>query len=222
MFPTDSRDPATETSASVLDVLGLRVAVSAKDRETTLVNGISFGLRKGEVLGIRGECCFCKTMLARSILQILPPGVRAVGGEVRFHGRDLLRLPEAEMRRIRGRHISYVFQDSMAALSPLLSIGYQLREAIRVHGGHQTKSVDTLLDEVGIIDPARRQHDYPHQFSGGMCQGAMIAIALANNPTVLLADEPTSALDVTVQLQILDLLSAITRQRGMSTLLITH
>jgi peptide/nickel transport system ATP-binding protein len=207
--------------ASVLTVRGLRVEFATLQGLVVAPNGVDFDIAPGEILGIVGESGSGKSTTARSIIQLVPkPGV-IVDGEIWFQGRNLVGLAEEQMNRIRGRDIGYVFQDSRAALNPLLTVGDQIRESLRV-GSTPGSDVVALLDEVGIPDAGRRQHDYPHQFSGGMCQRVMIAMAVANRPALLIADEPTSALDVTTQAQILELLRALTRTRAMAMILISH
>jgi peptide/nickel transport system ATP-binding protein len=205
----------------VLTVRGLRVEFATSQGLVVAPNGIDFGVAPGEILGIVGESGSGKSTTARSIIQLVPSPGAIVDGEIWFQGRNLVGLAEEQMNRIRGRDIGYVFQDSRAALNPLLTVGDQIRESLRA-GSTPGGDVVALLDEVGIPDAGRRQHDYPHQFSGGMCQRVMIAMAVANRPALLIADEPTSALDVTTQAQILELLRLLTRTRGMAMILITH
>jgi oligopeptide/dipeptide ABC transporter ATP-binding protein len=165
-------------------------------------------------------------MTALSLMRLVPPPGRIVAGQVLLDGRDLLRLPESEMRRVRGAGVGMIFQEPMTSLNPVLTVGSQIAEAVRIHrrrGRREAwaRAVE-LLDEVGIAEPERRAHDYPHQLSGGMRQRAMIAIAISCEPRVLVADEPTTALDVTIQAEILALLRELRERRGMALLLITH
>lgn len=191
------------------------------------VDNVSFHVVKGETLAVVGESGCGKSVTARSVLRIVPsPPGRHVQGEIIFRGEDLLKLPEKRMREIRGNEIAMVFQEPMSSLNPAYRIGDQIIETIKIHGRVKSRearirAVD-LLRQVGMPDPERRLHDYPHQLSGGMCQRAMIAMALSCNPQLLIADEPTTALDVTIQAQILELLKQIKKNTGMSILLITH
>jgi oligopeptide/dipeptide ABC transporter ATP-binding protein len=190
------------------------------------VNGISFALSPGETLGIVGESGCGKSVTALALMGILPRAGRVTSGSVRFEGRDLYAQSDSEWQRFRGKEIAMIFQDPMTSLNPVLTVGTQLREAIDAHldlsGDEASKRVVELLERVGIPQAKARVKDYPHQFSGGMRQRAMIAIALACEPKVLIADEPTTALDVTIQAQILDLLRELVTERGTALVLITH
>ncbi|MFO7576548.1 MAG: ABC transporter ATP-binding protein [Pelovirga sp.] len=190
------------------------------------VDGVSFSIEKGETLALVGESGCGKSMTALSILRLLPEPGRIVGGEIHLDGRDLLHLPEIEIRRIRGNDISMIFQEPMTSLNPVLQIGEQIAEVLRLHQGSTHKEAlgeaADILTQVGISDPRQRLRDYPHQLSGGQRQRVMIAMALACDPKLLIADEPTTALDVTIQAQIMDLLLDLKQQRQMATLLITH
>ncbi len=191
------------------------------------VDGVSFDVRRGETFALLGESGCGKSMTALSILQLLPPQASGnVSGEVMLDGQDLLSLPELAMRAVRGRRIAMIFQEPMSSLNPVLTVGEQIGESVRMHQGlrgvQAKQGVLELLDAVGIPDRARRYDDYPHQLSGGMKQRVMIAIALAGEPELLIADEPTTALDVTIQAQILDLLKQLQADKGMAILLITH
>jgi oligopeptide/dipeptide ABC transporter ATP-binding protein len=190
------------------------------------VNGVSFSIGTGETLGLVGESGSGKSVTAFSIIRLVQAPGRIASGRVVFQGRDLLGLPEEQMRQVRGAGIGFVFQEPMAALNPVMRVGSHIAEALRVHGlatraDARSRAID-LLRAVKIADPERRVDDYPHQLSGGMRQRVMIAIALACRPPLVIADEPTTALDVTVQAQILDLLRDMKRQFGISLLLITH
>jgi oligopeptide/dipeptide ABC transporter ATP-binding protein len=190
------------------------------------VDGVSFALAAGTVLGLVGESGSGKSMTALALMRLVPPPGRIDGGSVRFDGRDLLAMPEAELRRIRGAGLAMIFQEPMTALNPVLTVGSQIAEAVRLHRpvGRRAaweRAVD-LLAEVGIPEPARRAVDYPHQLSGGMRQRVMIAMSISCEPRVLIADEPTTALDVTIQAGILELLHQLREQYGMALLLITH
>jgi oligopeptide/dipeptide ABC transporter ATP-binding protein len=191
------------------------------------VDGVSFDLEQGETLGLVGESGCGKSVSALSIMRLIPdPPGRIVSGEVIFDGQDLLKLPESEMRRIRGRHISMVFQEPMTSLNPVLSVERQLTEALELHLGmtkaEARQEAIRRLEQVGIPDPERRVKQYPHQFSGGMRQRVMIAMALSCNPKLIIADEPTTALDVTIQAQILELMKALSQEYGVALIIITH
>ncbi len=190
------------------------------------VDDVSFAIEKGETLGLVGESGSGKSVTAFSILQLLQAPGRITGGRVVFQGRDLLSLPEREVRHVRGAGIGLIFQEPMAALNPVMRVGAQIAEGLRVHGmatrhGARARAIE-LLRAVRIPDPDRRVDDYPHQLSGGMRQRVMIAVALACKPPLVIADEPTTALDVTVQAQILDLLRDMKQAFDLSLLLITH
>ena len=190
------------------------------------VNGITFDIAPGETLGIVGESGCGKSVTSLAILGILARNGRVTGGRAVFGGRDLIRLSDRELREIRGREIAMIFQDPMTSLNPVLTVGRQIREALETHFGMDRKEANAraaeLLDQVGIPSPDLRLKDYPHQFSGGMRQRAMIAMALACEPKLLIADEPTTALDVTIQAQILDLLRKLVKDRDTALILITH
>jgi oligopeptide/dipeptide ABC transporter ATP-binding protein len=191
------------------------------------VDGVSFQIHSGETLGLVGESGCGKTVTALSILRLVPdPPGKIVGGAIHFDGEDLVQLDSDRLRKIRGNRISMIFQEPMTSLNPVFTIGNQISEAIRLHQGlgpreALDRSIE-MLRMVGIPSPERRVHDYPHQLSGGMCQRAMIAMALSCNPELLIADEPTTALDVTIQAQILDLLIKLKEETGAAILLITH
>lgn len=190
------------------------------------VDGVFFNMKKGESLGLVGETGSGKSVTALSIMRLIPPPGKIVGGEVLFQGENLLEKPEEEMRKIRGKRISMIFQDPMTSLNPVFRVGEQVAEVFIQHQEldkkeAEEKSVD-LLRSVGIPDPERRAKQFPHQLSGGMRQRAMIAMALASRPDLLIADEPTTALDVTIQAQILELIKDLRREVGTSMLLITH
>ncbi|MCB8882565.1 ABC transporter ATP-binding protein [Acidisoma cellulosilytica] len=209
----------------LLSIRGLRTTLATERGQVTVVDGVDLDVQPGEILGLVGESGSGKSMTLRSILRLIrAPG--RVSGQVLWRGRDLVPLREAEMRAIRGREIGMIFQEPMTALNPVLSVGAQILENLVAHtdlgrSARQARAVE-LLDLVGISAPAQRVNDYPHQFSGGMRQRAMIAIALASNPTLLLADEPTTALDVTIQDQILKLLMHLRATLKMAVILVTH
>ncbi|WP_052351836.1 ABC transporter ATP-binding protein [Deinococcus pimensis] len=210
---------------SVLRVRDLDVRIPTPRGELHAVRGVNFDLRPGEVLGLVGESGSGKSVTLRALLGLHRKPVR-VTGEVTYGGHNLVGMPERKLRDVRGAQISMIFQEPMTALNPVLTIGEQIRENLREHRGVTGRAAlaraTELLDLVGIPSAATRLADYPHQFSGGMRQRAMIAIALASEPRVLLADEPTTALDVTIQDQILRLLLRLREQLGMSVVLVTH
>jgi oligopeptide transport system ATP-binding protein len=213
-------------SEPLLSVRDLRVQFWTSRGTIHAVNGVSFDIAPGETLGIVGESGCGKSVTSLALLGILPRAGRVVAGSAMFHGQDLLRLSDAALRRVRGRKIAMIFQDPMTSLNPVLTIGRQIREALETHFGMERKAANTraaeLLEQVGIPSARVRLKDYPHQFSGGMRQRAMIAMALACEPDVLIADEPTTALDVTIQAQILDLLRSLVTERKTALVLITH
>jgi microcin C transport system ATP-binding protein len=216
------------TAAPLLDIRDLSVAFSHGTRELTAVDRVSFDIRRGETVALVGESGSGKSVTALSVMKLLPyPAARHPSGAVLFKGRDLLRLDESEIREVRGGNISIIFQEPMTSLNPLHTIERQITEALLLHGRRNGKDgkrarVIELLTQVGIPDPAARLASYPHQLSGGQRQRVMIAMALANEPDLLIADEPTTALDVTVQAQILRLLKDLQSRLGMAMLFITH
>ena len=212
---------------ALLSVRDLEVRFVTRRATVRAVNGVSFDLEAGETLGIVGESGCGKSVTSLAMLGILPkPAGRVTGGEVFFQDRDLLKLPDRELRKVRGREIAMIFQDPMTSLNPVLTVGRQLTESLTTHLGMDkkvaVKEATELLDRVGIPAAGKRLFDYPHQFSGGMRQRVMIAMAISCSPKVLIADEPTTALDVTIQAQILDVLSTLVREEGMALILITH
>jgi len=211
----------------LLEVRGLKTRFSLEEGPVLAVDDVSFSLPPGGTLGVVGESGCGKSVTALSIMRLVPdPPGRVVAGEIRFKGRDLLALPEQEMRRIRGNQISMVFQEPMTSLNPVYTVGEQIGEAVRLHQRLDRKQARAraveMLRQVGIPAPEQRVDAYPHQLSGGMRQRVMIAMALACNPELVIADEPTTALDVTIQAQILDLLKRLQAERGMAVMLITH
>jgi oligopeptide transport system ATP-binding protein len=219
--------PGLDPHAPLLEVNDLHVEFRTQYGVARAVNGANFVLSPGETLAILGESGCGKSVTAQAIMGILdsPPGF-ITKGEVKYRGLDLLKLPENERRKVRANQISMIFQDALSALNPVFNIGYQMAELFRVHRGMsradaKRRSIE-LLDQVRIPAAKARIGDYPHQFSGGMRQRVMIAMALALDPEVLIADEPTTALDVTVQAQIMGLLAELQRQRNMGLILITH
>jgi len=214
-------------AAPLLEVRGLYTEFATPNGTVRAVDGVTFSVNHGEVLGLVGESGSGKSVTALSIARLLPfPSGRTVGGEIMFDGTDLLRLSERRMSALRGHRIGFVFQDPMASLNPLKPVGEQIAETTRRHLGlsrraARARSVE-LLDRVGIPSARERVDNYPHQFSGGMRQRVVIAIAIACEPLLLLADEPTTALDVTIQAQILELLTTLAEEIGTAVLLITH
>ena len=209
----------------LLEVQDLRTVFTTKDGIVKAVDGVSFELLPGETLGIVGESGCGKSVTALSIMRLQRPG-KIMGGKVMFKGQDLTRVSEYEMREVRGKEIAMIFQDPMTSLNPVFRVGWQVAEPNRIHQGWDAKKAMTsavsMLQRVGIPSAASRARDYPHQFSGGMRQRAMIAMGLTTTPQVLIADEPTTALDVTIQAQILDLLRTVNKDFGTATILITH
>ena len=213
----------------LLEVRDLKVNLkSGKRREITVVDGVSFSIKRGETLGVVGESGCGKTLTASAVIQLLPPYVgRVSGGEILFEGEDLMKKTPKQMREIRGRKISMIFQNPMSSMNPAFRIGDQMREALRAHN----RSVTTkeareisaeMLRKVGLSLPETRLREYPHELSGGQIQRVMIAMALLSRPSLLIADEPTSALDVTIQAQILELLRTLRTETGASMMLISH
>ena len=214
-------------TAPLLQIRGLRTHFFTESGVARAVDGVDLDIMPGEVLGLVGESGSGKSVTALSILRLVPdPPGRIVGGEIRFKGRDLLALPWEEIRKVRGRDISMIFQEPMTSLNPVYTVGDQIMEVLRLHRdvskGEARKRTVELLGRVRIPDPEQRIDEYPHQLSGGQRQRVMIAMALACDPALLIADEPTTALDVTVQAQILELLNHLQREFGMSIMLITH
>ena len=213
--------------APLLQVKNLKTYFYTDDGVVKAVDGVSFDLEEGETLGLVGESGCGKSVSALSLMRLIPsPPGRIVEGEILFNGVDLLKLGSEEMRRHRGKDIAMIFQEPMTSLNPVLTIGRQITEALELHlrmgKRASVKRAGELLEEVGISDPGRRLSEYPHQFSGGMCQRVMIAIALSCEPKILLADEPTTAVDVTIQAQLLELIARLTRERRTAVVLITH
>ncbi len=209
----------------LLDVRNLAITFHGAST-TEAVRGVSFSVGEGKTVAIVGESGSGKSVTALALTRLLPPPpVTKLSGEILFRGVDLLRQSEAELRRIRGAKIAYIFQEPSSSLNPVFTVGHQVAEAVRLHRpeiADVTEEVIRALDLVGIRDPELRHKDYPHQLSGGMQQRVMIAMALACRPALLVADEPTTALDVTIQAQIIDLLKKLKAELGMAILMITH
>jgi oligopeptide/dipeptide ABC transporter ATP-binding protein len=210
----------------LLEVRGLRTSFYTRDGIVRAVDGIDFHVDRGEIMGLVGESGCGKSVTSLSIMRLVAKPGRIEGGEVLFDGRDLLKLSDDEMRRIRGDRISMIFQQPTSSLNPVWDVGRQIEEVLRIHRGMKGKiahsRAEELLKMVGIPDPARRLKNFPHEMSGGMAQRVMIAMALACEPELLIADEPTTALDVTIQAQILDLMRNLRDETGTAIVLITH
>jgi peptide/nickel transport system ATP-binding protein len=210
----------------ILEVRDLRVEFPTRRGTLTAVDGVSFGIAPGEVLGVVGESGAGKSLTGLAVIGLLEPPGRIAAGEVRLEGRRIDKLPQEEMRRLRGRRIGMVFQDPLTSLNPLYTVGRQIEETILTHlpvGREEARRrALALLGEVGIPAPQSRFHHYPHQFSGGMRQRVVIALALAAEPALVIADEPTTALDVSIQAQIIALLKRLAGERGAAVMLITH
>ena len=211
----------------ILEVNDLKTYFGTDEGTVKAVDGVTFHINRGETLAVVGESGSGKSVTSLSIMRLIaqPPG-RIAGGEMFFEGQDLVKKSESEMRKIRGNDISMIFQEPMTSLNPVYTVGDQIAEAIQLHQNKKRKQAMKLatemLDLVGIPEPGKRVHNYPHQMSGGMRQRVMIAMALSCGPKLLIADEPTTALDVTIQAQILDLMRQLQREIGMSILFITH
>ncbi|MFP5331237.1 MAG: oligopeptide/dipeptide ABC transporter ATP-binding protein, partial [Acidimicrobiia bacterium] len=224
---SEPRDAADDTQTSpLLSVRDLGIRFRGADRDVYAVSGIDFDVHRGEIFAIVGESGSGKSVTALSVMGLVPSPPAEITGSIRLEGRELIGLSNKSMRAIRGRHVGMVFQDPMSSLNPVHPVGRQIGEGIRLHMDtsrkHARRLAIELLGQVGIPDPARRVDDYPHEFSGGMRQRAMIAMALACDPKLLIADEPTTALDVTVQNQIVELVRRLQADRGMAVIWITH
>jgi peptide/nickel transport system ATP-binding protein len=222
-----ARVMAPETEPPLLDVRRLSVALAAGEKEIGIIDEVSLSVGRGETLALVGESGSGKSVTALAIMQLLPmPPARISGGEIDFDGRDLLQVPPKEIRRLRGKEISMIFQEPLTSLHPAYTVGDQIVEVLRLHGFASQRQARAkaleMLRRVRIPDPERRIDEYPHRMSGGMRQRVMIAMALACNPRLLIADEPTTALDVTVQAQILELLRQMQAQYRVAIILITH
>ncbi len=215
------------TNGNLLTVKDLRTYFETEDGTVKAVDGISFNLKQGQTLGIVGESGSGKSVANLSLMRLIPdPPGRIVSGSITFDGRDILTLSPREVRRIRGKRIAMIFQDPMTSLNPFMRVSKQMMEVTRLHLGHTKKQARAhaieMLDHVGIPDASERVDSYPHEFSGGMRQRVMIAMALSCQPELLIADEPTTALDVTIQAQILELIKTSKSETGASVILITH
>lgn len=226
-MPTDTPvEQGPGPARPLLDVRDVHTRIRTAAADIWPVNGVSFALDPGERLGLVGESGSGKSMTTLTLARLLPARAQVCSGQVLLEGTDLLALSEASMREVRGSRIGFVFQDSTTSLNPTLTVGYQVAETLRVHRGEGRRQAREtavgLLDQVGIPSPRQRSRDYPHELSGGMRQRVAIALAIACRPQLIIADEPTTALDVSVQAQILDLLSELATQTGTAVLLITH
>ncbi|MEA5059177.1 MAG: ABC transporter ATP-binding protein [Candidatus Pelethousia sp.] len=209
---------------NIIEIKDLRIVYKTQDGVVEALNGASLSIKRGQTLGLVGETGAGKTTLARGVMRLIPtPPGKVMGGEILFEGQDLLKVAETDMRKIRGAQISMIFQDPMTSLNPVMTVGEQIAEVLRAHGKSNKEAVEgacEILETVGI--PKERATEYPHQFSGGMKQRIIIAIALACNPKFLIADEPTTALDVTIQYQVLVMMQQLKEKFNTSMLLITH
>ena len=219
--------PETSTNGTLLEVKNLRTYFETEDGVVKAVDGIGFELKRGETLGVVGESGSGKSVANLSLMRLIPePPGKIVSGEILFDGRDVLKLSTREVRDIRGKQIAMIFQDPMTSLNPFMRISKQLMEVTQTHLGHTREQARAhaikMLEQVGIPDARERADSYPHEFSGGMRQRVMIAMALSCQPQLLIADEPTTALDVTIQAQILELIKRLKAETGASVILITH
>ena len=217
--------PASEGASPLLEVENLSISFQTHSGVLPAVNDVSFTLEPGDILGVVGESGSGKTVTVSSLVGLLPDNARIDGGRVLYRGRDLLALSDGELEGIRGREIAMVFQDPMTSLNPVMRVGRQISEALRIHGAARSQARERtieLLDLVGIPNPRQRYRQFPHELSGGMRQRVVIAVAIANQPSVLIADEPTTALDVTIQAQVLEVLAAGCGATGASMILVTH
>jgi oligopeptide/dipeptide ABC transporter ATP-binding protein len=225
--PAEGAAAAGAPGTHLLDVRNLHVEFHTRDGIAKVINGVTYHLNPGETLAVLGESGSGKSVTAQAIMGILdiPPG-KITAGQIMYRGRDLLTMDESERRAVRGKDIAMIFQDALSALNPVFTVGYQITETLRRRKGMSKADANAraveLMDLVNIPAARSRLRDYPHQFSGGMRQRVMIAMALALDPAVLIADEPTTALDVTVQAQVMDLLGSLRRELNMAMILITH
>ena len=223
----DLKDQPVPEGQHLLEVDDLKMYFHTEDGVVRAVDGVSYTLDRGETLGVVGESGSGKSVTAMTIMGLIsmPPG-KIEGGDVRYRGRSILEMTEEEMQHIRGNDIAMIFQDPMTSLNPVYKIGKQVGEGLRLHRGYSKqealKRATELLDLVGIPEPEKRVNEYPHQFSGGMRQRVMIAMALACDPDILIADEPTTALDVTIQAQIIELMQEMQEKNGNAIIMITH
>ncbi|NTW28574.1 MAG: ABC transporter ATP-binding protein [Coriobacteriia bacterium] len=215
------------TDQPLLQVTDLKMHFHTRDGVVKAVDGVTFELNRGETIGVVGESGSGKSVSAMTLMRLVPmPPGKIEGGEALFKGKSLLTMSDADMRRVRGNEIAMIFQDPMTSLNPVYRVGKQLAEPLRIHKGVHAKDAEAravkLLELVGIPHASQRVRDYPHQFSGGMRQRVMIAMALANDPDILIADEPTTALDVTIQAQIIEIMQELQKRTGTAIIMITH
>ncbi len=226
MISTGRTSPGPEHRAPVLEVRGLGISFRGRDGITPVTRDVSFSIAPGERVGVVGESGCGKSVTGLSLLRLLPETTARIEGEILFEGRDLMKMSGREIRALRGREISMIFQEPMTALDPVFTVGQQLMETLRAHypvsAVEAREKATQALKDVGIPSPERRMDEYPHQFSGGMRQRVMIAMAIICKPKLIIADEPTTALDVTVQAQIIDLLRELSENTGTALLFITH
>lgn len=212
--------------SSLLEIKNLKTMLHTSNKSVRAVDGLTIKIQKGETFALLGESGCGKSMTALSIMRLLPDAGEIVAGSIKLSGEELLLLPEMDMRNLRGKHISMIFQEPMLSLNPVMTIAEQIGEVLHRHfhirGKSSNERILEILNQVGIPDAVQRMHEYPFQFSGGMKQRVMIAMALAGEPELLIADEPTTALDVTIQAQVLDLMRNLQQRSGMAILLITH
>ena len=219
------REPDSEGPSPLLEVRGLSVSFKTHSGVLSAVEDVSFTLYPGDIVGVVGESGSGKTVTVSSLVGLLPDNARVTAGEVLYGGTNLLELSATALEIVRGGEIAMVFQDPMTSLNPVMRVGHQITEALRIHGASRSEArmqAVELLELVGIPDPSKRFRQFPHELSGGMRQRVVIAIAIANQPSVLIADEPTTALDVTIQAQVLDVLAAGCSATGASMILVTH
>ena len=213
-------------STPLLDIKGLKTHFLTPEGRVRAVDGVDFSIGKGRTLGVLGESGSGKSVTALSVMRLIQAPGEIVGGQITLDGEDILAMSEDQMRAVRGRDISMIFQEPMTSLNPVFTLGDQIAEVFMIHRGYgrveALEGAADMLDQVGIPSPKARINEYPHQFSGGMCQRAMIAMAIACEPALMIADEPTTALDVTIQAQILDLMLKLQDELGMAIMLITH
>lgn len=216
---------SSQNSAPLLEVRNLSISFETHSGVLPAIENVSFALHPGDILGLVGESGSGKTVTVSSLVGLLPDNARIDGGQVLYRGQDLLTLSDEKLEEVRGKEIAMVFQDPMTSLNPVMRVGRQITEALRIHGSSRSDARDRaieLLDLVGIPNPRQRFRQFPHELSGGMRQRVVIAVAIANQPSVLIADEPTTALDVTIQAQVLEVLAAGCGAAGASMILVTH